>query len=157
MSEALRKPAPVLEREQTGAFTDLLPALVPVEHNDNQDAAELPSGEKRGFEIPPRLWIAMVACYGVFLGTLLVATGGGESTLNIAVAAFYMVMFFGIVKLLVQHGPEQGRSPLDGPARKLQTLYGPLKEREVAAQMLVVPLCVAFFGIAILIIRLCVG
>jgi hypothetical protein len=157
MSEAVLKQAPVLERPRADPLAELLPPLVPAEHNDNETVTELLAGEQRGFEIPPRLWVGMVACYGVFLSALLVATGGGESTLNIAISAFYMVMFFGLVKLLVQHGPKQARSPLDGQARTLQTLYGPLKEREVAAQMLVVPLCVAFFGVAILVIRLWVA
>jgi hypothetical protein len=157
MSEAARELAPVLDRPRTDALTELLPPVVPAEHNDNEAAAELPGGEQRGFEVPTRLWVGMVGCYAVFLSALLFATGGGESTLNIAVSAFYMVMFFGLVKLLVRHGPKQGRSPLDGPSRTLQTLYGPLGEREVAAQMLVVPLCVAFFGVAILVIRLWVA
>ena len=157
MSKALLKPAPVLERPRTDALAELLPPLLPAEVNDNDAEVELLSGEQRGFEIPARLWVGMLACYGVFITALLFATGGGESTLNIAISAFYMVMFFGLVKTLVRHGPAQGRSPLDGPGRTLQTLYGPLAEREVAAQMLVVPLCVAFFGVAILVIRLWVG
>jgi hypothetical protein len=157
MSEAARNLAPVLERPRADALAELLPPLVPSEHNDNEAVTELLAGEQRGFEIPARLWAAMLACYGVLLSELLFATGGGESTLNIAISAFYMVMFFGLVKLLVRHGPKQGPSPLDGPERVLQTFYGPLKEREVAAQMLVVPLCVAFFGVAILVIRAAVG
>lgn len=157
MSEPARNLAPVLERPRSGALADLLPPVRQAEHNDNEAVTELLSGEQRGFEIPARLWLAMVACYGVFITTLLFATGGGESTLNIAISAFYMVMFFGLVKVMVQHGPKQGRSPLDGASRVLQTLYGPLQEHEVAAQMLVVPLCVAFFGVAILVIRLWVG
>jgi hypothetical protein len=157
MSEAARNLAPVLDRPRTDALAELLPPVVPAEQNDNEIAVELLGGEQRGFEIPARLWIAMLACYGVFLSALLIATGGGESTLNIAICAIYMIMFFGLVKVLVRQGPKQGRSPLDGPSRTLQTLYGPLQEREVAAQMLVVPLCVAFFGVAILVIRVCVG
>jgi hypothetical protein len=157
MSEAARNLAPVLDRPLSDTLADVLPPVRPAEHNDNEATTELLAGEQRGFEVPPRLWIGMVACYGVFISALLFATGGGESTLNILISAFYMVMFFGLVKLLVQHGPQQARSPLDGSSRILQTLYGPLKEREVAAQMLVVPLCVAFFGVAILVIRLWVA
>ncbi len=157
MSESARNLAPVLDQPRSDALAELLPPIRPAEQNDNETAVELLTGEQRGFEIPARLWVTMVASYGVFLSALLVATGGGESTLNIAISAFYMLMFFGLVKVLVRHGPTQGRSPLKGPNRILQTLYGPLGEREVAAQMLVVPLCVAFFGVAILVIRLWVA
>lgn len=157
MSEAARNLAPVRERPRDDALAELLPPIRPAEDNDNEAVTQLLAGEQRGFEIPARLWRTMLACYAVFLSALLLATGGGESTLNIAISAFYMVMFFGLVKVIVKHGPQQGRSPLDGPDGMLQTLYGPLREREVAAQLLVVPLCVAFFGIAILVIRLCVA
>ena len=157
MSDAARELAPTLDRPRADTLAGLLPPVVPAEQNDNEAVTELLAGEQRGFEIPTRLWIGMLGCYAVFISALLFATGGGESTLNIFVSAFYMVMFFGLVGLLVRHGPRQGRSPLDRSGRVLQTLYGPLREREVAAQMLVVPLCVAFFGVAILVIRLCVA
>ena len=157
MSDALLKSAPVLDRPRTDALAELLPPIIPAEINDNEVAPELLSSEQRTFEIPARLWIAMVACYAVFITALLAAMAGGEATLDILISAFYMAMLFGTVKIMHKQGPAQGRSPLDGPGRILQTLYGPLREREVAAQMLIVPLCIAFFGLAILVIRLLVA
>jgi hypothetical protein len=39
----------------------------------------------------------------------------------------------------------------------LSTLGGEMREREVAIQMLLVPVCAVFFGLAILLIRLWVA
>lgn len=157
MSDAARNLAPVIERPRSDALAELLPQVRPAEHNDNETTAELPGGERRGFEVPGRLWVTMVGCYAVFIIAMMIGLGGGESTFYIIVSGLYFAMFFGLVATLVRHGPKQGRSPVDGASRTMETLYGPLKAGEVTAQMLVVPLCVAFFGIAILIIRLSVG
>lgn len=157
MSEPVLKQAPVAERARTDALADLLPPVHRAESNDNDTVTELLAGEQRHFEIPARYWGAMIALYAVFLSAMLAATGGGYGTFVIVVAAGFVAMFFGTAKVMLGQGPAQGRSPLDGPGRSLPTLYGPLSGREVAAQMLIVPACVAFFGLAILVIRLWVA
>ena len=155
MSEAALKQAPVLEQPRIDALGDLLPPLVPAEVNDNE--VELAAGEQRLFEIPARMWTAMIACYGLFFTAMFAAMGGGYATLVLVVSVFFVAMFFGTTRIMLNHGPVQPRSPLDGPDRALRTLTGALSEREVAAQMLIVPACVAFFGFAILLIRVWVG
>lgn len=157
MSEAVRKQP--LEREVAYAepLADLLPPIVPAEHNDNELSAALRSGERVGFEVPSGIWMAMVACYGVFISAMLAATAGGYATFSIVIAVVYLAMFFGVARLLVKEGPEQPRSPLARYGGVLPTIYGPLARGEVAAQMLVVPMAIAFFGVAILVIRLAVA
>ena len=159
MSEAVARQVPVVERPRQDALSELLPPLQQAEDSDNDNdlASALPAGERRGFEIPRRIWWGMLACYGIFMTALLAATAGGESNLNIAISTLYMVMFFGTTAALVRQGPKQDRSPLDGASGILETIYGPLKEREVASQMLVVPVCIAFFAVAILVIEVLVG
>ena len=66
MSEAARNLAPVVDRPRSDALAELLPPVRQDELNDNEEVAELLAGEQRGFEIPGRLWLTMVACYGVF-------------------------------------------------------------------------------------------
>ena len=161
MSEALRKHASEPAAAPTAAYpdplADLLPPLVPAEVNDNEIPSALRSGERVGCEVPPGIWTAMVACYGVFIAAVLAATAGGYATFSIVIAVIYLVMFFGVTKLMVKEGPEQPRSPLARHGGVLRTIYGPLARREVAAQMLVVPMAIAFFGVAILVIRLAVA
>ena len=151
MSEAVLKQAPVLERPGKEAVADLLPPVVPAEHDDNATVTELLAGERRNFEIPSRIWVAMVAFYGVFFAAMFAAIGGGYATFVLVVA-----MFFGTPRIMLKQGPPQPRSPLDGPSRSLMTLNGPLGQPEVAVQMLIVPACAAFLGIAVLVIRLLV-
>jgi hypothetical protein len=155
MSEALLKKAPFLERAEPPS--ELGPADHPAEVNDNENTVELLAGEQRHFEVPSRLWVAMIALYGVFFAAMFAAVGGGYATLVLVVSLFFVAMFFGTTKVMLGQGPIQARSPLDGPTRRLPTLAGALREGEVAAQMLIVPACVAFFGVAILVIRLLVA
>lgn len=155
MSEPLRKSAPPLAKTAVAEpLIDLMPAVVAAEDNDNASPPAPREGERRGFEIPTSLWWGMVSCYGVFLAALLAATGSsGHAVFMIVVSLVYVIMFFGTTKLMTRQAPPQPRSPLETPARTLPTIYGPLRRGEVAAQMLVVPMAIAFFGVAILIIR----
>lgn len=157
MSEAVRHLPPVLDRPRAEPLTNLLPQIKPAEHNDNDTASELPRGEQRGFEIPGSFWTAMIAFYGVFFAAMFAAVGGGYGTFVLVVSVFFVVMFFGTTAALLKQGPVQPRSPLNGAARALATLNGPLERHEVALQMLIVPACAAFLGIAVFLIRLSVS
>ncbi len=157
MSETARNLAPTLDRPRVDALAELLPPVTAAEHNDNETATELVAGERRIFEIPGRYWKAMIAFYGAFFAAMFAAIGGGEATLVLVVSVFFVMMFFGTTGALLRQGPPQERSPIDGPDRALSTLNGPLKSREVALQMLIVPACAAFLGLAVLVIRLWVA
>ena len=157
MSEVARNLPPVLDRPRTDPLAELLPPVLSAEHNDNDAAPELLAGERRHFEIPSRLWATMIACYGVFFLAMFAAIGGGYATLVLIVSLFFVTMFFGTTGMMLKQGPVQPRSPLDGPSRALSTLNGSLKAGEVAVQMLIVPACAAFFGIAVLAIRMLVA
>ena len=62
-------------------------------------------------------------------------------------------MFFGTARVLLRNGPKQSRSPLTGARSVLQTAYGPMNRGAVYGQVLIVPAAVAFFGVAIAVIR----
>lgn len=140
---------------------DVLEELLPPVTTVLPDIAPAPApqvGERLGFEIPPALWRAMLACYVVFFGALLAATSASPYAIfAIVISAIYVTMFFGVSRMIVAQGPRQPRSPLAKAQGALQTIYGPLGYREVVAQMLVVPGAIAFFGVAILVIRLTVA
>lgn len=154
MSEMLR------DYEKEAHKADVLHELLPPITTTLPEIQAAPApqvGERRGFQIPPAIWRAMIACYVVFLGALLIATSAsGYAIFVIVISAFYVAMFFGVSRMIVAQGPHQPRSPLAKAQGALQTIYGPLGYREVVAQMLVVPGAIAFFGIAILVIRLVV-
>lgn len=134
-----------------------LPAPNDNEVEDEPLRAELRRGEAITFEIPGRIWGAMLACYGVFFTAILAATGGsGHALFAIAISVLYAAVYFGAARIVSRQAGPQPRSPLDGPGRVLQTCYGPMREGAVAAQMLVVPAAIALFAIGILIVRLAV-
>jgi hypothetical protein len=123
--------------------------VVETEANDN---VRVLTPEARLFELSSAVWITMIGSYVVFLLALLGATGGASATFAIAISAFYVAMFFGTARALLRQGPAQPDSPLQRTGAVLQTAFGPLTRSEVYGQVLVVPVAVAFFGIAIAII-----
>lgn len=155
MSEPLRKPAsPIPRTAIVGPLVNPIPPGRAAEDNDNAAAAPLREGERRGFEIPAAIWWVMVGCYAVFLAELWAATGGsGYAVFMIAISLIYVIMFFGTTRVMIRQSAPRPRSPLDVPGWPLQTICGPLGRGEVVAQMLVVPLAIAFFGLAVLTIR----
>jgi hypothetical protein len=149
MSEALRNPTVASPYQHVDRPVELSSMVTPVEVNDNEVKA-LP--ERRSFELPARVWVAMVGCYVIFLTALLGATGGANAAFAIAISAVYVVMFFGTAWALVRQGPPQPASNLGRPGAVLQTAFGPVAYREVVGQVLIVPAAVACFGIAIAVI-----
>lgn len=157
MPEAVLKQTAVAEQAAHDVVGDHLGAGHASEVNDNADASHLLAGEPRHFEIPARLWYAMIALYVFFIAMMFAATGGGYTNVILVLALGLIAMFFGTTRATLKHGPVQPRSPLDSGNFTLSTLSGAMREREVAIQMLIVPACVAFFGFAILLIRLWVA
>lgn len=94
----------------------------------------------------------MTACYAVFLIALLASTGGGRAGFAIAVSAIYITMFFGTARMITLQGPQQDPAPVRNPGTHLQTAFGPMSRGAVFGQILIVPLAVAVFGLAVAIV-----
>lgn len=108
--------------------------------------------EWRRFELPKAIWIGMLASYAVFFAAITMATGGsGRAVFAIVISVLYTLMFFGVATLLARQGRPDARSPLlRGEA--LPTWCGPMDARAVYGQILIVPMAVALFGVAVAII-----
>ncbi len=109
-----------------------------------------------GFQLPAAIWKAMFACYALFISALAVATGGdGHARMAIAISALFMLVYFSTASILsAVGGPDRFRVEKGKP---LQTLFGPLNEREVWAQVLIIPFALALFGMGILIVTSVIG
>ncbi|WP_120717424.1 hypothetical protein [Tsuneonella amylolytica] len=108
--------------------------------------------EHSDFELPRWMWSVMLGGYGTFLGGLLGATAGeGRAEFAVAISAFYVAMFFGTARVLANVDDRRvgvfGRT-----GGKLNTWTGPMDTRSVAGQVLVLPVLLGFFGVAIAII-----
>lgn len=109
-----------------------------------------------GFQLPSAIWKAMFACYALFISALAVATGGdGHAKMAIAISALFMLVYFSTASILSALNGVDRSSVKAG--RPLQTIYGPLNVREVWAQVLIIPVALALFGLGILIVTIAVG
>ncbi|MXP09692.1 hypothetical protein [Pseudoblastomonas halimionae] len=107
-----------------------------------------------GYQLPSRVWHTMFACYAVFFTALAVATGGsGKALFAIVVSALYTTIYFGVASIGAGQAGREETSPLER-GEPLQTWTGPMNAISVYAQILVVPLAVAGFGIGVATIAL---
>lgn len=102
-----------------------------------------------GFQLPPRIWGAMLASYVVFFAAIAAATGGsGHARFAIVVSILYTAMFFGLARVGAGVSGTEAASPLDR-GEALQTWTGAMDRKSVFAQVLVVPVTLAIFGLGI--------
>lgn len=120
----------------------ILPAVAPVQ------------SETVDLEIPGWIWGTMALCYGLFFGGLFAASGhDGEAIFAILISLGYAAMYFGTATLLFGMNPPRLPSAFKRGQAPLQTWTGTMDTTAVAAQILTVPACLAFFGIAAAVIR----
>ncbi len=111
-------------------------------------------GVQDGFQIPGWIWSAMIAAYVVFFLAIAVATGrDGAARFVIVISIGFAVVYFSLAAILGSVKGHERRSPISLPSGVLQTYCGPMSRGAVAAQILTVPACIAFFAVAILTIR----
>ncbi len=110
-----------------------------------------PTQELRKFELPSSIWQVMFASYAVFFAAIAFATArDGSAVFVIVVSVGYTIIYFGTTAILAslrnQHVPIQ-RSV------KIDTHTGELDYNAVFAQILTVPISIAFMACAIAVIR----
>lgn len=136
--------ADLADAHDAGVLATLYPQAVP--------AAVQP--ETVDLEVPGWIWGTMALCYGLFFGGLFAASGhDGEAIFAIVISMGYAAMYFGTASLLFGMNPARQPSAFMRGLAPLQTWTGPMDTAAVAAQILTVPACLAFFGLAAAVIR----
>ena len=105
--------------------------------------------EHADFEFPRWIWAVMLGGYATFLGGLFAATAGeGRAVFAVLISGLYMAMFFGTARVLAK---VDGRRVVafDRTGGMLNTWTGPMSIGSVAGQVLVLPVLLGFFGVAI--------
>lgn len=125
---------------------------------DTSNAPSEPSGpvqpENSDMEFPAWIWAVMFVGYGVFFACMILATGKDLHALfAIAISIGYTVMYFAAASILVGLKPARRRSDFARGVAPLQTYTGPMSMTAVFGQVLVIPICLALFGFAMVIIR----
>jgi hypothetical protein len=104
-------------------------------------------------EFPAWVWHAMFVGYGVFFACMILATGKDLHALfAIVVSIGYTVMYFAAASILVGLKPARRTSDFARGVAPLQTYTGPMSMNAVFGQVLVIPICLALFGLAVAII-----
>ena len=109
-----------------------------------------PTQELRTFGLPKSIWVTMFLAYAVFFGALIMVTGHDKSALvMIAISACYTVMYFGTAATMNSVGAQGRPVTVHGD---IDTFTGKLGKAAAFAQILTVPIMVAFFGCVIALI-----
>jgi len=110
-----------------------------------------------GFELPKSVWLGMFACYAVFFAAIAAATGGSARAIfAIVISIIYALIYFGVARVGAKQAGPECASPLNR-GKPLQTWTGPTDRLSVFGQVLIVPIAIALFGIAMLIVTAFAG
>jgi len=114
----------------------------------------------RTFELPAGLYGLTVACYLGFLGLMSVLFMNGELVLPMIAFVVSIVGGFGLGYKWVAMKPGNDIAPLtmgQFAHRGIQTLSGRLTAAEASAQVLILPVLIMVWGVAIAVIYAVVG
>ncbi|MBS0482407.1 MAG: hypothetical protein JSR96_09695 [Proteobacteria bacterium] len=114
--------------------------------------------ENAGTGLPGWIWAVMIAEYAVFFTGLMFAVGRDrEAVFMLVISIGFAVMYFGTASALFAQKPADRPTAFERGTGDLQTWTGPMSRGAVAAQILTVPGCLAFFGLAMIVIRGFIG
>jgi len=109
----------------------------------------------RTFELPPHLYALTVGCYLGFLALMSVLFMNAELVLPMVVFVVSIVGGFGLVYKWVAMQPANDSATLTGGQfghRGIQTLSGRLTAGEATVQVLILPVLILAWGVAIAVI-----
>lgn len=109
----------------------------------------------RNFSLPTGLYAATVGLYLGFLGLMSALFGNAELGIPLVVMAGFVVIFFGLCGLWTSMNPHNETSPMNWgqfASRGIDTLSGHLTASEASAQVLVLPVLIVAWGLAISVI-----
>ena len=109
----------------------------------------------RGFELPTALYIATIGSYLAFLAIMAVGFQSRDMLLPMVIFTVYIAMLFGVPALWSRITPETATAPLTLGAfwaHGIQTYTGHNRAGAAAIQVLLLPVTILLWGIAVVII-----
>jgi hypothetical protein len=117
------------------------------------EAALLPPGVvDRSFELPTALYGATVALYLGFMGIMAIGFGNPELILPIAVIVLLIVAAFGVPAIWVRMAPGSRRTAKSWSRFRndgIATEHGRTSARDAMVQVLILPVLIFLWGIAV--------
>lgn len=109
----------------------------------------------RNFGLPTGLYAGTVFCYLAFLGIMSTLFINSQLAIPMVVIVGFVILAFGVAGKWAGMKPDNDTRPLSWDQfshRGIQTLSGPLTVGEASAQVLVLPLLILVWGVAIAVI-----
>lgn len=122
--------------------------------------APLHPATDRGFELPSVLYKATVACYLGFLAVMSLGLGNPGLVIPMAIFAFFIVAGFSLPLIWTRLAPETGSKAMSWARltrEGVATYTGRVAARDVAVQMLILPVLILLWGVTTIIIAAMVG
>ena len=116
------------------------------------DAPHVPTTVDRNFELPNALYGATVACYLGFIALMAITFGAPALIIPMVIFAFIILAGFGVPTIwATMQGTGNTKSLGMGQFanRGIMTHTGRLKPRDAATQVLVLPVLVFLWGLAV--------
>ena len=113
------------------------------------------SCEDRNFGLPTGLYLAMACLFFAFIAVMTIGFAAPAMAVPAGVFVAFLAAFFTVPALWVGMKPDNGSKPLDWTRfrhRGIDTLTGHAKPGEAMVQMLILPVLILFWGIAVVVL-----
>jgi hypothetical protein len=110
---------------------------------------------ERSFDLPPVLHVATVGLYFAFLGVMAFAFQDRGLIIPMAIFVIYIVMAFGVPAMWVRMKPDHASQPLrwaDFSHSGVNTFTGNMSAKDATGQVLILPVLILGWGVAIAVI-----
>ena len=110
----------------------------------------------RTFELPKRLYVGTVAAYLGFLAVMALGLMNPELAIPMVIFALFIVAGFGVPTIWVKMLPENNSRSLSWGKflnQGIQTHTGHMKAKDAVVQVLILPVLIFAWGVAIVAIR----
>lgn len=109
----------------------------------------------RNFDLPPVLHAATVGLYLAFLGVMAIAFQDRGLIIPMAIFVIYILMAFGVPAMWVRMKPDHASPPLswsDFSRFGINTYTGNMSAKDATGQVLILPVLILGWGVAIAVI-----
>jgi hypothetical protein len=139
------------------AFAAGIPAIG---HNVHDHAGHVPTPTLRSFDLPTGLFAATVGLYFAFLAVMAAAFADPGLIVPMGIFYIYIIMAFGVPSLWVRMKPDHAAPPLSWNRfmrEGIATHTGQLAGKEATVQVLILPILILGWGLAMAAIVAIVG
>ncbi len=109
----------------------------------------------RTFELPANLYVATVALYLGFMAVMAVGFGNPVLVIPMAIIVFTIIAGFAIPTMWTRLAPDSGQQPKSSGRFAFEgivTAYGRSAARDASVQVMILPVLIFLWGIAVVVI-----